>query len=263
MFEHFGIKDAFVAIWKYKIRIIVVAVLFAIVIVGMMSLISVKQKPQALGGGVVQTEQEILLYKKQLDFYLDYSGSDTALSSKTLATMYLNSLSKADCHQYIANYVLERMSKEEIIQRLDATFTPDSITSSFFYQYIRHTIDTTGQAISLWSQSLDEEYSALILEAYKSWFDKLNSAENSQVKMVIMSETKEVVNIPPLVEETLAEKVQLSVEKVGILAFVGALFVGMIVAMGLMLFNPTLNRKNDYENIGIEVLGQIEIPKGV
>lgn len=262
MFEHFGIKDAFMAIWKYKVRIIACAVVCTIIVTGLASFVLVKQEPQDFGAGMVQTEQEILLYKKQMDFYLEYYGNDSALSSETLATMYLNTLDKADCHQYIAGYVLARMSKEEIIQRLNASFTPESITSSFFYQYIRYTVDSTGQGISLWSQSFDAEYSSLILEAYVSWFEKLNNSENSQVKMVVMSQTQEIVNIPPVVEQTLAEKLQLSVGKVAILAFLGAVFLGMIISMGIMLFKPTLNRKNDFENIGIEVLGEIKVPRG-
>lgn len=259
MFEHFGLKDAFTAIWKYKIKIAICAIVITLLTTFCTSFISVKQKPQDFGAGMQQAETELLIHKKQLDFYLEYNGNDMALSSKTLATMYLNTLENSECQQYVANYILSKMSKEEIIQRLGASFAPESITSNFFKQYMRVTVDSTGQAISLWTQSYDPDYSALVLEAYQSWIEKMNQSEHSNVEMVILSETEEILNIPPIQEETIAERLELSTIKVSVLVFVGVLFIGMIISMGLMLFNPTLNRKNDFINCGLKVLGECNL----
>lgn len=261
MFEHFGLRDAFAAVWKYKKIICLCAIVSTLMAAGISNFVSIWPEPQDFGADMVQKEEELLIYKKQINFYLEYCGTDNSLSSDTLAEMYTNTLTQRDCQGFVADYILGRMSKEEIIDRLNASVEPDSITRSFFEQYMRFTIDSTGQAVCLWSQSLDEEYSEIVLEAYVAWFQNLCNMENSQVKLVVLAKSEEIINVPPIESQTISERLQLSWVKIGVITFVGVLGIGIIVSMAIMLFCPTLNRKSDFINVGIEVLGEISISR--
>lgn len=260
MFEHFGLKDAFCALWKYKRMIISVTMLAAIIGVCVFGFVSTKEEPAQLGTDVMQDDEEtVTLYEKSTDFYLDYYGTDNSLSSKSLAAMYLNTFTKLKCNEYVSEYVLSKMSKEEIIERLKVDYTPEEMTIDYFEQFLIRTVDSvTGQNITLSVRSVDQEYSTLLVEAYMSWVQQLAGQENSHANVVLLAEGMEVISVPPIEEKTFSEKTGISAYKAGFALAAVSFCLCCIIAMGICFFRPVMNRRNDFDELGITVLGEIK-----
>lgn len=260
MFEHFGLKDAFLAVWKYKWVIFCCSVCIAFVGGYAISNVYVKNEPAVLSPDVIQdTKENIEYYELQNRFYLEYYGKDESITSLALSNMYLETIHSYSCNQFVSDYILSRMSKEEIISRLGVTYSPADITLEYFEQFISATVDTTGQGFIMLVRSGDLEYASLVLDAYMQWINELAGRENSQVGIVMLDKSVETVLLQPVEKYTILEAKDLSVEIVYILFFFIALVVLSIGAMGIQFFNPTLNRKTDFEEYGIKVLGEIRV----
>lgn len=261
MFEHFGLKDAFLALWKYKLVIFCITVLFTIIGGCVFGFVSTRETPTQLGVGIMQdTEQDVTLYEKTTDFYLDYNGTDNSLSSKSLASMYLNTFTKLKCNEYVSDYILSRMSKEDIINRLHADYSPEDIHEDYFEQFVVRTVDSaTGQNVTLSVRSIDQEYSTLVVEAYMSWVEQLSQEQNSHVSIVSLSESLDIINVPPAEKKTISEKTGVPIGKAIFVFAVVTFSLCCIIAMGICLFRPVMNRKNDFEELGITVLGEVKV----
>ncbi len=258
MFEHFGLKDAFWAVWRYKILIFCCAALVALTGGFIVSKLTIDNEPKELSPDLVQDEEDHLYYEVRNQFYLEYYGEDKSLTSQALSQMYLNTFQSYSCNQFVNDYILSRMSKEEIIKRLKADYPPEAITFDYFEQFIHGSVNTeSGQAFTLLARSGDEEYASLVVEAYTQWIHKLASSENSQVGVVTLDKSIETAVLSHIEKQTILESKNLSWKTVSILFFFMAIIMFSIVAMGIRLFVPTLNRKNDFEAYGITVLGEV------
>ena len=75
--------------------------------------------------------------------------------------------------------------------------------------------------------------------------------------MIITYEINSQIVVPPTQSVSLSEKYSLDWKKVFAISFIifGCLLI--IIFIGIALFKPVLNRKSDYENIGLHVLGEM------
>lgn len=259
MFEHFGLKDAFWAIWRYKILIFCFGLILAFLGGIIISKTVVNSVPAELSPDLVQDEEkDISYYEVKNQFYLEYYGDDKSITSQALSQMYLNTFQSYSCNQFVNEYILSRMSKEEIIKRLKVDYTPEEIGFDYFEQFIQGTVDTeSGQAFTLLVRSGDVEYASLVVDAYMQWIYELASHENSQVGIVTLDKSIESSTLFHMEKQTVLESKNLSKRVVSIIFFFVAVIVLSVVVMGIRLFVPTLNCKSDFEEYGIAVLGEL------
>lgn len=258
MFEHFGLKDAFLAIWRYKFIIFCCSVLVAIVGGICISKITVNETPAKLGPDLIQDkEKDIPYYEVKNQFYLEYNGEDKSLTSQALSQMYLNTFQSYSCNKFVNNYIFSKMSKEEIIRRLNVDYSLEEIGFDYFEQFIHGSVDTgNGQAFTLLVRSIDEEYAALVVEAYMEWINQLAISENSKVEVVMLDKSIVTTMLTHIEEQSFLESKNLSWQSVCIVFFFMGIIVFSIIAIGIRFFIPTLNRRNDYKEYGITVLGE-------
>ena len=255
MFEHFGLKDVFYGLWKYKWKMLVCGACLSLIVTAIFMLFPIKtETPDIETGG----QEEI--QRKETYFYFDYNGTDPSLSAQVLAQMYLSTLEKQKCKEFVSNYVLHQVEKEDIVLYLNSAITEEQITSNFFTQYINVSIDASDVGITVMSRTPNREFTNILCEAYMEWFHAL-IADNSQVSLTVISENEDVITIQNESTSTISEKRNWSVSKVLFVTFVLAILLESVVVFFVILFRPTLNRRADYEQIGLHVIGTFKISR--
>ena len=150
MFQYFGFKDAIMAIWKKKIKILSIVFILSILSTVIFSLLPIPQESADLGGGVKQSEEEtIVLEKRGINFYIEYTGKDSELSGKVITDILIESLETEECKRYVYDYALQHMPAEEIVTRLHSEFSESSIRTDFFPQYLVYTRDESGIGVCI------------------------------------------------------------------------------------------------------------------
>lgn len=253
MFEHFGLKDVFYGLWKYKWKMLLGGIVISAIVTAVFMLAPVKTEPPAIETG---GQEEI--QRKETYFYFDYNGNDQSLSSDVLARMYVSTIEDQACKDFIVDHVLHLITKENIIQYLNGSVTEEQITTNFFTQYINVTIDSTDVGIKILSRTPSREFTNILSEAYIEWFRSLVD-DNPQVSVNIVSENEDTITIKNETTTTLSEESGLSVSKIIIVTFIVAILFECIVVFFIILFKPTLNRKADFEQLGFNVLGTLKI----
>lgn len=255
MFEHFGLKDVFYGLWKYKWRMLVCALLISMLATLISLLFPVKtEAPQIETGG-----QEELQTSERY-FYFDYSGSDPSLSSEVMAQMYLSTVNKQVCKDFIVDYVLGLITKEDIVAYMNGAVTETQITTNFFTQYVNVSVDSTDVGITLLCRTPNREFSDILCNAYTAWFESLIK-DNVQVNLVVVSDNKDVMLVENAKTTTISEKTNRSAIQIFFITFVLAILAECIVVFFIILFKPTLNRRTDYEQIGLNVLGKYKLSR--
>lgn len=254
MFEHFGLKDVFVGIWKYKWKIIIASVIGTVIIAAICALFPFKTEKIDLDVGDVPE-----LQMKTVSFYLDYKGTGESVTAKSLSAAFLATMNDKECREYTADLVLDKYSKKDIAGFMGNGVTEASVTTNSLAQYVFSTTDEDKFAIKLTARTSDEAFTETLLDAYMSWFKQVAANEGSQVDIVELSRNEQVVPIDNSNTKTLMEKQQWSLTKVAALAFVVCVLLSVIGAFFKILFAPTLNRKSDFEAVGLTVLGEVSI----
>lgn len=255
MFEHFGLKDVFYGLWKYKWKMLLGAVCLCLAATAVFMLFPIQtEAPEIETGG--QTE----LQRKEIYFYFDYSGTDPALSAEVLSQMYLSTVEKQTCKEFVVDYILDRITKADIVTYLNGTVREDQITTNFFSQYINVSTDSTDVGVTILSRTPNREFTNILCEAYTEWFRYLVS-DNPHVSLMLVSENEDVMTISNRTTSTISEERNWSVSKIIVITFVLAVLVECIIVFFIILFRPTLNRRTDYEQVGLNVFGTVKIPR--
>ncbi|WP_138261919.1 hypothetical protein [[Clostridium] hylemonae] len=254
MFDHFGIKDVFIGIWKYKWKIILASVIGTVIVVAICALFPFKTEKIDLDVGDAAE-----LQMKTVSFYLDYQGSGEAVTSKSLSSAFLATMNDKACREYTVDLVLDKYSRKDIAGFMGNGITEASVTSNSLAQYVFSATDEDKFAIKLTARTTDEGFTETLLEAYLSWFKQVAANTGSQVKIVELSRNEQVVPLDNSNTKTLMQKQQWSLTKVAVMVFIVCVLLSIIGAFFRILFAPTLNRRSDFEAVGLTVLGEISI----
>lgn len=258
MFENYGLKDALLAIWRYKYVILIFALILSVISSAAVCCIPLKQDPMVLGVDFMQDDTEtVTIQEAREQFYLEYLGDDNSLTSADIVSMYLGTFDTTSCNQFISDYIVNRMTKEEIIDRLNLSYGPESMTLDYFRQFMNASSGSSGAEIIMAVRAVDSDFASLVVEAYHSWIEELISRGNDQVSITILDQSVSATDIPPTTEQTISQEKGVSWGTVAVLFFVIGVLLGCVIAMGVRFFNPTLNRKSDIEKLGLTVLGEM------
>lgn len=257
MFEHFGLKDIFVGIWKYKWKMFISSILLTAVVLGL-----VYKLPMSVEKPAIETGNASELQCARTDFYLDYTGTDSELSSKVLSEIYKNTIGSTACQQYTADKIVRKYGKEKIAEIFDYEITEEQITSKTFTQFVTFGTGEDEVGMYLIVRTPDMQFSKDILTIYMEWIQEIAGKEKSKVDVVIISESEETVPVNMPETQTLAEKQQWSVAKIAVISFVSFLLLSCIVVFIICLFRPTINRENDLVELGLDVIAEIWAGKG-
>lgn len=254
MFEHFGLKDAFSGMWKYKWNILLISIIGTVIIVGLCAMFPIKTEKLKLDVGDVKE-----LQMKSVSFYLDYQGYGESVTSKNLSAAFIKTMSDNECREYVMNLVINKYSRRDIAGFMGNGIDESVITSNSLAQYVYANSDEEKFAIKLVVRTSDAEFSETLLNAYLSWFKHMAVNEDSQVKIIELSKHSQVIPIETNETKTFLEKQQWSLTKIIGIAFLICVLLSIIGIFFKILFTPTLNRKSDFEALGLNVLGEISI----
>lgn len=230
MFEYFGVKDIFVSLWKHKRSIIGVACIVAIVCAGKTYIDNTNSVENVSYTATGQYFFNSVLVKNngsKAAETIEYSGGQ-------IAVIYKNMINSQNSREYIANYV-NNMG--------------DSITASEIQQYVTCAIAEDGFMLNITVNAPDKDVVVDLFDAYSEYFsvyqDKLYNEDLNSFSCVGVSEIQEIKT-----------KNTSNVGKAFVSGFVVGLFLSCVCIVIYYLFNPTINRKNDFEMLGVVVLGK-------
>lgn len=257
MFENFGIKDVFYGLWKYKWRMVV----FSIVLTGIVSIV-VYKFPVKVDQPEMEIGERSELQCARMDFYLDYTGTDSELSSKALSNIYSSTIKEPACQHFTVDKIIGKYKKEKIVEIFDNTIPIEAITTSWFSQFVSVGTTSDGVGMYLLVRTPDMQFSKDILSIYMEWIQNLADEQNSKVDVVRVAESDSVLVVNTEDKQTLAEQKQWPISKVAIVSFVCFILLSCIGVFVICLFNPTLNRKNDFEELGLNVIAEVWTKRG-
>ena len=281
MFEHFGMRDVFSSLKKYKVIILIVILLSLVfgTYKGLNKLsyqnnLSQRNSENSfnISSASYMIESKVKIDKDNVSIYKDIP-SQTALA-----------LTSDFCKKYVFSKLTDIYSNEEILKNinylgmgyensLDLNF--DFLDKLFFsYQYENtmiikltaesHDAQFTKTLLSLYRSYLEEEYAPIICENFDiSYIDTVDQISNSEKSMVetLVEEGKDKTGFSKI-NQTVA---QVNPKKVMLKAIAVPLIIAvalcLIVVFLITLFNPTLNRETDFLAYNVPVIGEIVVNK--
>lgn len=247
MFEHFGLRDLFVGLWKYKKIWISVGAAVFIVIVGIVSL----EKKEEKRIEVSVPQEELIRYESSRVF--TFTGENRSV--KDLVLIYKEITASTECKQYVFDELCEMYEKKELKERLNLqSLSDEQITWEIVGQYVSY--DTLGEkgAARIRVFTPDREVSDDIRDLFFKYYEE--SVRNSgEIKFSFLTEgANQMVH-----KEIRVENKYSAIKKYVILGAMGCWFLSFAGIFIYILFNPTLNRREDFSEYGIEFLGEVPI----
>lgn len=259
MFEKFGIKDAIGALWKYKVRIILGSILFAIFLT-----VVIKVMPDTSSQKVtVEVSDKNVVERVTANFYLkSNSTSSDGLTAEILGPMYLKAMASSECKLFVADYIVHGMGKAKVIEGLGGDLTEEQITTNFFSEYISYSLDGTKTSINVVSTSASKEFSNELVNAYLGYVQMIADNEDSQIKVVKLFKNEQQIEVVDGYEKLETPPTRISTKLLVLVTLLVSVIIMCIATFVVTLFRPTLNRRSDFENIGLNVIGEIVVDKG-
>lgn len=230
MFEYYGVKDIFVSIWKYKKIVLCMIMIFILGICGKNYLDvynSVEQISYTATGQYFF--EPVLDEENESGKILQYSGGQIAIIYKSL----IESTYSKELISYFLNERGESISADDL-----ANFISCSTTGEGFVLNITVNAPTKSLVTNIFDSF--EEY----FDVYQN---KLYNKDKESYSIVGVSDIQEIHNVQ---EFDLLK----SVLSGGVIGAFLSIFVIVIVG----LFNPTVNRKSDFEMLEVPVLGEFQ-----
>lgn len=242
MFEHFGLKDIFCGLWKFKYWILLGTVLLGII------------GGFVFSSDIVDEGHEEYYYSQTWYFNQEEMKQDTD-AEKEEGENYaqiINGLIDADIsRQFIKEKVLESYTEEEVLEILDKKDNPDGLTWSILTHSVNHFVVDGGNTISLALKVPDEELGQVLTDAYDSLVKHLGSQmkDADKLKIVNMGQAEEIYNVTTT---------GIGTGKAAVLGAMLGFVLSCIVVFFICLWVPTINRKSDFDEYGLVVLGKIK-----
>ena len=214
MFEHFGIKDIFCGLWKFKYWILLSTAVLGII-----------------GGFVFSSdivkEGHEEYYYSQTWYFNQEEIQQKEEKQKEDYVQTINGLIDGDVsRQFIKEKVMESYTEEEVLKILNKEGNPDGLTWGILTHSVNHFVVDGGNAISLALKVPDEE-----------------------LGIVNMGQAKEIYNVITTGVGT---------GKAFVLGAILGFILSCIVVFFICLWVPTINRKSDFDEYGLIVLGEIK-----
>lgn len=239
MFEHFGIKDIFCGLWKFKYWILLSTAVLGII------------------GGVVFSsdiveEDHEEYYYSQTWYFNRGEMQQNEEKQKEDYVQTINGLIDGDVsRQFIKEKVMESYTEEDVLKILNKEGNPDGLTWGILTHSVNHFVVDGGNAISLALKVPDEELGQVLTDAYDSLVKYLGSQmkNSDELEIVNMGQAEEIYNVITT---------GVGPGKALVLGAMLGFILSCIVVFFICLWVPTINRKSDFDEYGLIVLGEIK-----
>lgn len=239
MFEHFGIKDIFCGLWKFKYWILLSTALLGIVGAFVFS------------SDIVDEGHEEYYYS-QTWYFNNQEVQQSEEKQEEDYVQTINGLIDGDVsRQFIKEKVMESYTEEEVLKILNKEGNPDGLTWGILTHSVNHFVVDGGNAISLALKVPDEELGQVLADAYDSLVKYLGSQmkNGDELEIVNMGQAEEIYNVL---------ETGVGTGKAAVLGAMLGFILSCIVVFFICLWIPTINRKSDFDEYGLIVLGEIK-----
>ncbi len=252
MFEHFGFKDIFIGLWKFKYLIIGVTVIIAVL--GNMGITAMMNSGIDVGNNEIYSFSKVCCFNNK-DLTVDKKGGFT---ENELARMYNAILQKNFVKKAVLENISEKYSNEQIIEIYDKTFNSDlssknEIKISEFGKFLEVKTMADNMCIEYTVSSSDEQFTRDLIACYSEYLENSTKELNENIDVIYIDE----------IEGHLEAE-----EEQGISSIVKNKFVAVVCVLSVILvcfavfvvliINPTMNRMSDFEEYRVPVLGEWE-----
>lgn len=281
MFEHFGVRDVFTALWKYVKILIILLVADELACVGFHYM-----KPGS-AEKITEEEGSYRVYSSSLAYSIapteDSSRYELGESGNLLNTahylagIYKDMINTDYCYQYVYDTVMGSYSPERFIEisgikKLQPKITPDMLNVKVIKNFLRSAVVSDTAVVNIWVETYDEQLTQSMIQAVQTYFTQelpknLDPARITYVggvsqrvqKMTAETELEKEGGTAVL-NQVEAESTSPSLKKQVVIVGVVVTALYCIAVFFVALFRPTLNRRSDFEEYGVPVIG--EIPGG-
>ena len=239
MFEHFGIKDIFCGLWKFKYWILLSTAILGIVGAFVFS------------SDIVDEGHEEYYYS-QTWYFNNQEVQQSEEKQEEDYVQTINGLIDGDVsRQFIKEKVMESYTEEEVLKILNKEGNPDGLTWGILTHSVNHFAVDGGNAISLALKVPDEELGQVLADAYDSLVKYLGSQmkNGDKLEIVNMGQAEEIYNVL---------ETGVGTGKAAVLGAMLGFILSCIVVFFICLWIPTINRKSDFDEYGLIVLGEIK-----
>lgn len=239
MFEHFGIKDIFCGLWKFKYWILLSTALLGIVGAFVFS------------SDIVDEGHEEYYYS-QTWYFNNQEVQQSEEKQEEDYVQTINGLIDGDVsRQFIKEKVMESYTEEEVLKILNKEGNPDGLTWGILTHSVNHFVVDGGNAISLALKVPNEELGQVLADAYDSLVKYLGSQmkNGDKLEIVNMGQAEEIYNVL---------ETGVGTGKAAVLGAMLGFILSCIVVFFICLWIPTINRKSDFDEYGLIVLGEIK-----
>lgn len=276
MLEHFGIKDIWVAIKKNRYLVIVWIAVFSCLFgfityknLQSMKVSSEGKEPLSVTSASYYVEPNMNnnINLEKLDSSLfNYLPNNFVAMLKTEA--YVGYLCDKLLELYTSDYIIEKSNIEA--PKNDIKFLPQAVKSLYGVKRAKESM-----VLDLYSLSSDKELSKTVLDLSKEYLEKHVEKQNGLVKLDFLGETVKNINsideilsseekasmvTSPKTNQSLSKKSIIKSIVKNMVVPVGGLTLALVFFLSLKaFFYPTLNRKSDFCEYDVPVIGEIEI----
>lgn len=244
MFEHFGIKDIFSGLWKFKYWIIAVTVVGAVAGAFLLS-----------SNSDINTEHKEYYVSETWYFGVEQNEDSMQENAKSdlRPAKTFNALLDSDmCRGYVKSRLLETYSEEELLKLFGKEGNANGFTWDIMTQNMSHLLVDGEESVSLAMKLEDEECVKTILSIYDEFAHKM------QEEMQNTYPGLTVTNLGTGEEIYVSSPDGLSTKQATILGAMVGFVLACIVVFFICLWVPTINRKSDFDEYGLFVLGKVE-----
>ncbi len=230
MFEYCGIKDVFIGVWKNKKSFLSIIMISVLVFCGVNYAKAQNTVKEITYTSTGQYVFESVMDEKGENSIVKYSGGQIAIVYKSL-------IESEATREYIVNYLKEK---------------GESVSTSEISNYILCSITGDGFVLNITVTAPTSNLVIKIFDALKEYFDIYQKElYNQGVDSYSITGISEIQELSSIMEFDLI-KSMLSGIVVG--TFLGGFIIG-----GYCLAIPKINRKDDFERLGICVIGNFRI----
>lgn len=244
MFEHFGLKDLFVGLWKYKLIWIIVGIISLFGISGFYYL----ENKEAIRIQEANPKSELLRYEASRVFMFSMNGQ----ASDSMAVLYKDITQSTECLNYVFSKLTDEYTLDELKPGLNLEeLSDESINGSLLSQYI--TYNTLGEqhAAELLVLTPDKEISEKMRDAVIEYYQQ-SVSESGIVSLSFVTDGS-----TRMIYKEIPETNRYSENKTNVILFFAVVwFLSFVCIFVYVLFNPTLNRRTDFAIYEVDFLGE-------
>lgn len=236
MFEHFGIKDIISGLWKFKYWIVLGTIVLGVI-------------GRFLFTSNITADEKEEYYFSQTWYFKQIE--DVQQENEKNYAQVFNGLLEADvCKEFVKAKVLEKYTEEEALEILGQTGSQNGLTWEILTKSVTHLVVEGNEAVSLGLKTPNEEFGKVLANAYDSLIQYLGMK-------VEKTDNLEIVNLGLAEEIYKVTATGMEKDEATLLGAMLGFVLTCIIVFFICLWFPTINRKSDFDEYGLVVLGKI------